>query len=191
MAPNPAMTEETLVSTSVQSPAVHREILEVNFAIKTGDWRTSIRLDNSSRATTLKTIFSSIVVTKIECELRQDTFCGTEVGELRPQGHIYVALIPTGKNTPVATGTNLGTVTSVPNKQSFPLSSDVQASRTYQFDLNGYELDLAQDPRRNQGLVLWIGNSGVIAYGTPPNPLQICSSTWRVWVECTGNSVLW
>jgi len=191
MASNPGSTEETLTPAHPVGRASHEEILEINFSVKTGTWRTVVRLDCASRVSTLKSIFSSIIVTKIQTELRQESLLGTNEGFVLPSGHIFCALIPTGKNVELSTGTSGPTVNTVPNKQSFPLSRDTQASRVYDFDLTGFELDLACDPRRNQGIVLWLGNNGV----TNPHGVKeasiIASSTWRVWVTCSGNSTLW
>jgi len=190
MATKEVGNSEAMASVTVSSPSVHKEIAEVFFGMKTGSFRGVIRLDQSSRVTTLKTIFSSIVVTKVQCEVRQSALIGTDDDDILSSGHIYVALIPTGKNTDAATGLNSTQVNIVPNKQSFPLSSDSQVSRVFDFDLTGYETDLASDPRRQQGVVLWIGNSGVGKVSTGPE-VEILRSTWRVWLECSGNSTLW
>lgn len=183
------LTEGTLPSTHAESVGSHNEIVEVFLSIRTGLFRSAVRLDTSARASTLKTIFSSIMVQRIQCEARQSTTIGSENHEINPNGNVFVALIPTGRNTEVQTGTNSATVKAIPNKQTMPLSSVLQEARTFDFDLSGFELDLACDPRRQQGLVLWIGNTGVTS--NSGTPVEIVSTTWRIWVKCSGNSTLW
>jgi len=191
MAAHAVGDSEIMRTAVVSSPAVHKEISEVYFGMKTGSYRGAINLAQASRIVTLKTVFSSIMIARIQCEVRQGSLVGSEAGDLVPGGHIYVALIPTGKNTDAATGTSSSQVNVVPNKQSFPLSTESQMTRVFDFDLAGYELDLAADPRRQQGVVLWSGNSGVSRSTSSKVELEIIHMTWRVWLECSGNSVLW
>lgn len=191
MASNPGVVEETLSPSRTVGFSSHSEIIEINFSMNTGSFRGAVRVDDCVRAKTLKTIFGSIKVDSIECEVRQETLVGPEQDDLIPSGHIFVAIIPTGKNTDVATGTTSGVILMVPNKQSFPLSAQTQTSRVFHFDITGYESDLAVEPRKQQGIVVWCGNTGVTKKPEHKANLPICTLTWRVRVSCSGNSTLW
>lgn len=183
------MSEGTL---EPQVPSqINKFLVEVNGVLRTGVYRQSFEISVAPRIQILKTLYSSVVVDKVSCEVRQDSMIGTEAGDLIPSGHIYVAIIPTGRNNDASAGTSANVVNDVKNKQSFPLSSFEQKNAVYEFDLTGFELDVAADPRRQQGPVCWLGNSGVAKAGGGNQPAPICSATWRIHVTCTGSSTLW
>jgi hypothetical protein len=182
-------SDKVIESSHVVSPGIHKEIIEVNWAVSTGTFRSALVLQQAARAKVLNTIFGSIKVEAIKCEVRQDTLVGNEDGQLLPSGHIFVGLVPTSKNTDALTGASASVVCAVPNKQSFPLSSTEQTSRVYTMDLAGYETDIACDPRRGAGLVLWLGNSGIKHIGKTTTP--VVSVTWKIWVACSGDTAIW
>jgi len=183
------MSEGTL-RPSIAEAGIHRDTFEVSMSVLTGSWRNAVRLDSVARIAAYKTMFGSIVVEKIEAEVRQDTLAGGTNSTLCPSGHIYVAIIPSGKNTDAAAGTSADVINRVRNKQTFALSSIQQNNMLFNFDLEGFEVDLAQDPRKQQGVVLWIGNSGVTVYANQAEKM-ICTATFRCTIACTGKSTLW
>jgi len=163
--------------------------IEHSMIVKSNTTRHAIRADSVASIVDYKAMFASITLTGVSCEVRQSAIVGNDEGDLYTTGHIFLAIIPTGKNTDAQSGTSAEVVHAVPRKSTFPLSSGQQSVALFNFDLNGYEVDLAQDPRRQQGPVLWVGNSGVKGRG--PKPVEICSMTWRLQVRCTGGSTLW
>jgi len=164
--------------------------IEYEMTIMTSQYRSAQRADTIPRVKLLKTLYSELTVQKVECEVRQCNLVGIEPGELDPKGHIFVALIPSNMNTDAATGNLPAIVSSVPRKQTFPLSKTNQNVNTFVMNLVGYEVDLGQDPRKGQGIVLWCGNSGVAAADDSGN-LDVCSVTWRLQVAASGVSNLW
>jgi len=159
----------------------------------TSDWRASIRADHIPKVQQLKTLFGQIELLNVHAEIRQHGLVGDELGNIASNGHIFLALIPTARNTDARAGTSATVVSGVPNKQTFPLTGEGQSVKVFNFDLQGYETDLAQDPRRGQGVVLWVGNSGVSIRDSKSSPANgvICSVTWRAEVRCSGSSNLW
>jgi len=138
---------------------------------------------------TLKEMYATIELTSLSCDVIQSTMVGDDATDLVVNGTCFLGLVPTAKDTEAASGTNAATIISVPKKHAFPLSGTDQVVRTFVFDLKGYELDLAQDPRRGQGPVLWIGNTGVGSSGT--NIAPIMTVIWKGSVTCSGSSSLW
>lgn len=176
-------------TTTVSSGATVVFDVEHTFGVETNSWRSAIRVDQVPRIRTFKTMFSSIVLTKVTCHVRQANLVNED--GLTTQGHLYFALIPSAKNSDAATGTSPSVVDGVPNKQTFPLSNVSQSVADFGFDLSGYETDLAQDPRRGQGVVLWAGNTGVQASSGSSDNMLAAVVTWRMVVECSGSSTLW
>jgi len=159
----------------------------------TSDFRASIRADHIPKVQQLKTLFSEIELLNVNAEIRQHGVIGDEPGNILSNGHIFLAVIPTARNTDARAGTSSTVVSGVPNKQAFPLTGEGQSVKVFSFDLVGYEVDLAQDPRRGQGVVLWVGNSGVSIRDLKASGTNgvICSVTWRAEVRCSGSSNLW
>jgi len=142
----------------------------------------------------LVSLFAKVELVALEAEVRQDRLIGDDPGDLKPQGHVYIGLIPTSRDTDGWTGTDADKVNAVPNKQTIPLSSVEQANRTFHFRLEGFELDLAQDPRRGAGVVCWVGNSGVQMLPFSDKKITsspVCSVTWRLVLQCSGETALW
>jgi len=171
------------------SLSVSTFMVEHTFTITTGSHRASIKFSDFPRISTLRSLFASVVLQDVAVEVRQNTLTGGDDGNLFSLGHIFVAIIPTNRDTDAASGASSQIVSNVPNKQTFPLSSTQQSNEVFQFNLDGYELDLAQDPRRGAGPVAWIGNSGVSYAGKTAKP--ICTSTWRIKVACSGSTPIW
>jgi len=163
--------------------------VEHTFGIETLNWRNALRVDQVPRIKVFKTMFSSIRLTSVECHVRQANLVSDE--GLTSTGHLYFALIPTAKNSDASTGTSPSVVDGVPNKQTFALSGTSQSVANFSFDLSGYETDLAQDPRRGQGVVLWAGNTGVQASSGSSDNILAAVATWKFVVECSGSSTLW
>jgi len=163
--------------------------VEHTVTLITGLHRHSIKFSDFPRVSTLKSLFSSVALQDVVAEVRQDTFVSSSDGFIAVNGHIFIAIIPTTKDTDSASGATSVIVSSVPNKQTFPLHESSQGNEIFKFNLTGYELDLAQDPRRGAGPVAWLGNSGVTKVGTAHKP--ICSVTWRIKVVCSGATPLW
>lgn len=181
--------EGTLAPKIDAVPEKFKRTVEVAWTMRTGVFRSSQLLQNNLKVVNLKTMFGEILIRKVSCELRQDAMIGDSDGDIQSTGHVYCALIPSSKNTDTAVGTSANVVNSVPNKQAFPLSAQSQCNQVFNFDLEGYELDLAQDPRKGQGVCLYLGNSGIVSMGS--SEVNLCSVTWRVELECTGSSTLW
>lgn len=161
--------------------------VEYTHSLQTGKFRTSIKFSDFPRVSTLRSLFASVKITSIVAEVRQDSDvsdAGLVLG-----GHVFVAVIPTCKDSDAMTGASSLIVSSVPNKQTFPLSSASQSNAIFNFNLNGYEIDLAQDPRRGAGPVAWLGNSGITKGGA--NHINICTVTWRITVDCSGHTPAW
>lgn len=184
------MAEGTLDPT-VDSLSVSTFVVEHSLTHTTGTRRSALKFSEFPRISTLKTLFASVKMTHVVAELRQSTNVGSEDGELHLGGHIYIAIIPTSRDTDAATGGTDVVVQNVPNKQTFPLSSSQQSNEIFNFKLDGYELDLAQDPRRGAGPVAWVGNSGVSKVGKVTGQLPICVITWRITVQCSGVTPVW
>jgi len=169
--------------------------VEYSSTLATGAWRKAVKVSEFPRIATLRNYFASVVVQRITAEVRQDTLAGTDTGCISTRGHIYVALIPTLRNTDAESGSTREIVNNVPNKMTFPISTAAQANETFEFNLTGFELDLAQDPRRGAGIVAWIGNSGITTIrdreDTDKSTLPIATVTWRIQIECTGTTSLW
>jgi len=181
--------EDGTLSTSLASPGVGEFDIEHSFSLTTGVWRAAFPLSESSQVKTLRCLFAAVELISLSAEIRQDSLAGEGESEIVPSGHVYVALIPSQFNTDVMTGANAQTVNSVQNKQTFPLSGNEQNNKVFRPSLEGYELDLAQDPRRGAGPVAWLGNSGVRHAGKSNR--TICTATWSMKVRCSGKSALW
>jgi len=182
------MSEGTDVVT-VSTPDAGEFDVEHTFGIHTGQWRAAMPFSEAAKVRFLRTLFAEVLLISLTAEVRQDNLIGTDPGDIQPKGHIYVGIIPSNMNTDANTGSAKGVVDSVPNKQTFPLSGDVQNNMIFKPNLLGYELDLAQDPRRGAGPVGWIGNSGVKKVGT--DHVSVCTITWKMRVKCSGRSPLW
>jgi len=182
------MSDGTLMPTAPVL-SVSTFIVEHSFMFETGKHRLGVKFSDFPKISTLKSLFASVVVTNVVAEIRQNTMASGEDGFLNPSGHIFVGLIPTNRDSEAFSGSTALIVCSVPNKQTFPLSSTTQSNEVFNFNLNGYELDLAQDPRRGAGPVAWLGNSGVKSAGKVVLP--ICTVTWRISVDCAGTTPLW
>jgi len=163
--------------------------VEYTVVIKTGSYRHSIKFSDFPRVSVLKSLFASVVLRSVVCEVRQMADVGTEDGDVITDGHLFVAIIPTLKDTDSFSGAAQQIVINVPNKQTFPLSSSEQANRVFHFNLNGYEMDLAQEPRRGAAPVACVGNSGITKAGNAH--VNIASITWKITVACQGNTPLW
>lgn len=171
---------------------ISTSVFDVEFSqtMMTGTYRSSCKFSDFPRISTLRSLFASVIVQRVVAEARQDTLASDDQeGMVSPSGHIYIAIIPTIKDTDSATGSTGVIVNNVPSKQTFPLASNVQSNVTFSFNLTGFEVDLAQDPRRGAGPVAWIGNSGVKRNGKIEVP--ICTVTWRISVACSGPTPLW
>jgi len=183
------MSEGTL-QPSTDSIQTSNFDVEYSSTLTTAHKRLSTKLSDFPRIITLKTLFASVKVVSINAEIRQDTMLSSSDGYISASGHIYVAIIPTVKDTDSSSGSTTAIMNNVPNKQTFPLSEMTQMNSVFHFNLNGYELDLAQDPRRGAGPVAWLGNSGVTRSGKGEH-VQICTVTWRLTVACSGATPLW
>lgn len=139
---------------------------------------------------TLKKMYSRIELIEVKCDVTQATLAGNVKTTLNLGGSLFVGMIPSGKDTDIDSGTNTTTIVTVPRKKIMPLSTTEQSTREFTMDLSGYELDLAQDPRRNQGPVFWVGNSGVGIY-SGSEALPIVAIMWRGKLKCSGSSTLW
>lgn len=164
--------------------------IEYTCTLSTGAFRSALKFSDFPRISLLRTLYASVVISNVVAEIRQNTDVGSDDGQLQTAGHIYVAVIPTSKDTDAATGGSSVIVANVPNKQTFPLSSMTQSNEIFKFNLSGFELDLAQDPRRGAGPVAWLGNSGVRKVGAGAAVL-ICTVTWRATVTCQGQTPVW
>jgi len=164
--------------------------VEHTLSIKTGQHRVSLKLSDFAQIYVLRSLFASVVVTEVTAEARQAADVHTDPGTLRPTGHVFLAMIPSRKDTDADTGTSRDVVIKVPNKQTFPLSSNEQKNSVFNFNLLGFEVDLAQDPRRGAGPVAWIGNSGITT-ATGGVAVSIATVTWRIRVSCSGSTALW
>jgi len=163
---------------------------EHSLVMPTGIYRAAMAFNLMPDVVNLKKIFSEVVISNVRAELRQDALIGTETGDIAAHGRIYVAVIPSGKNTDAASGKDAGTIMQVRRKQAFPLSSTAQENRVYSFGLTGFEVDLAQDARRQQAPVAWIGNTGIVA-ATKGETFSICSVTWYFDCTCSGVAANW
>lgn len=182
------MSEGTLQPTTDK---ISTSVFDVEYSssLVSGTARQAIKLSDFPKVSTLKSLYASVVVNSVEAEVRQDTLLGDEENAAFTRGHVFVAIIPTVKDTDSASGSTKAIINNVPNKQTFPLSSTIQNNCVFHFNLNGYELDLAQDPRRGAGPVAWIGNSGIVKRGE--KEVQVCTVTWRLKVACSGTTPLW
>jgi len=183
------MASNDTMQAKPDSPGVNVFVIEFQMLISTGTWRSTMRIDRMPKIRTMKTMFSIIELTKVSCEVRQNSLIGDGDDNVTPDGHIFVALIPTARDADSFSGNDAATVSNVPAKSTFPLHGQAQNNHVFNFDLSGYELDLGQDPRRGQGPVFWCGNTGV-ASNVAGAVLGICSITWRIEVQCSGISVL-
>jgi len=182
------MNEETL-SSGLANPGQSTFIVEHTFSIGTGQTRASIALSQCPKMKNLKSLFAKVELTALEVEVRQDSLAGDGESELALKGHVYVAIIPTLMDTDVLSGSSKAVIDGIPFKQTFPLAVTHQSNVVFRPSLRGYELDLAQDPRRNAGPVAWMGNSGVKPGGKVH--MNICTATWRMTLSCSGESPLW
>lgn len=184
------MSDGTL-KPEVDSP--NPSVFEIEFSNDIGhlEWRKAVRLSDFPRVSTLKKMYASIKVLEVKAEARQCVLLGDETYDIQPSGHIFLAIIPSVFDTDSATGATRQTVANVPNKQNFPMSGNGQNLQTFNFKLDGYELDLAQDPRRGAAPVAWIGNTGFQVGKTKSGGINLVSVTWRLKVEVSGNTPLW
>lgn len=163
---------------------------EHSMVMPTGTYRAALAFNLMSDVVNMRRIFSEVVISNVRAEVRQDALIGTDSGDISAHGRIYVAVIPSGKNTDAASGKDAGIVMQVRRKQAFPLSSVMQENKVFGFELSGFEIDLAQDPRRQQGPVAWIGNTGIIA-ASKGEQFSICSVTWYFDCLCSGVAANW
>jgi len=169
---------------------------EYPIALYTGEPRVVKDVAEIPDITNLKKQFATVTLSSLEVDVYQTTFVGNSTSTLHCAGTVFVGLIPTGKNTNAETGQNTSTILNVPRKHAVPLSSTEQTVKTFKFNLTGYELDLAQDPRRQQGPVIWIANTGVGKYSSSDKAkvtpeLTICHLIFKYSVACQGVSTLW
>jgi hypothetical protein len=185
------MSEGTL-QPEVDSPSA--SVFEIEFSndIAHSDFRKAVKLSDFPRVSTLKKMFASIKVIKVTAEARQCVLLGDDTLDVQSTGHIFLAIIPSVFDTDNQTGGTPQTVANVPNKQNFPLSSGGQNVQTFSFKLDGYELDLAQDPRRGAAPVAWIGNTGFTVSKVQKGiKVPLATITWRLEVEVSGTTPLW
>lgn len=185
------MSEGTL---QPESDSPSPSVFEIEFSNDIGhkDFRKAVRLSDFPRISTLKKMFASIKVLKISAEARQSVLLGDDALDVQPSGHLFLAIIPSVFDTDNATGGTRQVVANVPNKQNFPLSGNGQNLQTFDFKLDGYELDLAQDPRRGAAPVAWIGNTGfLVGKADKGVNVTLASITWRLKVEVSGTTPLW
>jgi len=183
--------DESAVHVQVQSARNFVVIpCEHSIPMSTGSYRAALAFNLMPDVVALKKSFSEIIVTNVRAEVRQDSLLGTDSLDVTSSGRVFVAVIPSGKNTDAASGTNASTVMSVRRKRVFPLSSTIQESKEYKFNLTGFETDVAQDPRRQQGLVAWLGNTGITA-AVKGETFVFVSVTWFFDCECTGIAAIW
>jgi len=180
---------ENTISTGLLDPGSTTFVVEHGFNITTGAFRAAIPLAQCAKVKILRTLFAMVELVDLEVEVRQDAMIGDAENDFVPKGHIYIAVIPTIMDTDAASGASKATVDSIPFKQTFPLSAMHQNNIIFRPSLIGYELDLAQDPRRGAGPVAWMGNSGVRAVGK--SSVNVCTSTWKMTFKCSGASPLW
>lgn len=180
------MSEGTLSPATEQLQVSHFNV-EFTHSLLTGRWRSSTKFSDFPRIATLRSLFACVKLEDVVAEVRQDSDVSSE--GVVCKGHIFIAIIPTCKDSDAATGATALVVSNVPNKQTFPLSSMQQNNSIFHFNLSGFEVDLAQDPRRGAGPVAWIGNSGVAKASDEQMP--ICTVTWRIRVACSGNTPNW
>lgn len=169
--------------------------LEVEFLLQlnTQTRREFEVLSEVPAVVSLRKIFASVLLKKVTVAAFQNTLVATFPDQpgLKADGHAFFGLIPTAKNTEAASGTNGAVVYSVPRKVVCPLSSTVQGTVVQTLSLEGYELDLAQDPRRKQGPVAWVAHTGVTTNVKGAASTAIITTTWTITVECSGEAVLW
>jgi len=180
-------------STFQQTPAASPPVVvscEHSMSISTGAYRAALAFNLMSDVIQLKKMFSEVIVSNVRVEIRQSALLGQDSGNLMALGRVFAAIIPSGKNTDSSSGTNSATVMAVRRKQAFPLSSVTQENQVLSFDLTGFEVDVAQDPRRQQGLVAWLGNTGVKA-ALKEQTFEICSATWYFDCTCSGVAASW
>jgi len=179
------------VEPSLGGGATRTEKVEHHMVFTTGLHRSAMRVDMIEKVLLLRSMFSSVVVLSVRAEVRQNALIGGDADEVIPTGHLYVALIPTMKDTESSSGTDGMIILKVPRKQTFALSSVTQNNQVFDFSLEGYETDVAQDPRRGQGVVLWVGNSGINRHKGAGPHFPICTITWYIDLACSGVSTLW
>lgn len=180
-------------STYVQAQPARNNVVmpcEHSMQLNTGAFRAALAFNLMPDVVALKRNFSEVVITNVRAEVRQEHMVGNDSGQVFASGRVFVAVIPSGKNTDAASGTNGGVVMSVRRKQAFPLSSTVQENKVYAFDLLGFETDVAQDPRRQQGPVAWLGNTGIAA-ATKGETFPFVSVTWYFDCICSGIAASW
>jgi len=178
------------MTTAIPEPGQSEFDVEHTFSVNTAQWRSTMPLAQTAKIKLLRSMFAKVELIGLEVEVRQNVIVGEGSDSIIPKGHIYVALIPSLMDTDAASGASKATVDSIPFKQTFPLSTMSQANMIFKPNLSGYELDLAQDPRRGAGPIAWLGNSGV---RKPESKTfaDVCISTWRMRVRCSGVSPLW
>jgi len=156
----------------------------------TGEKRWSKKLSTIPIVQTLKQMYASVELVELACDVVQATLGGSVKSTLHLGGVVFVGLIPSGKDTEVDSGTNTATVMGVPRKHPIQISTTEQTVKSFVLDLKGYEVDLAQDPRRQQGPVFWIGNTGVGTFAGA-EPLPIINVIWKGKFRASGASSLW
>lgn len=163
---------------------------EHSMQMNTGAFRAALAFNLMPDVVILKRNFSEIIISNVRAEVRQENMIGSDSGDVFANGRVFVAIIPSGKNTDAASGTNGGVVMSVRRKQAFPLSSTTQENKVFSFDLSGFEIDVAQDPRRQQGPVAWLGNTGITA-AIKGETFPFVSVTWYFDCICSGIAASW
>jgi len=179
----------TYVAAPVSSGS-HIQQCEHTMTMDTGLFRAALAFNLMADVVQLKKMFSEVIISDVHAEVRQDALLGQADGFVLPTGRIFVAVIPSGKNTDAQSGSSAAGVLGVRRKQAFPLSVNTQENVAMSFNLVGFETDLAQDPRRQQGPVAWIGNTGIRAY-TKGQVFPVCSVTWYFKCTCTGVAAIW
>lgn len=182
------MSDSSLVNTSSGAVTViHREFTET---LDTGDTYRAQRLSQLASIETLKTIYASIKLTAVSVVVQQ-VWQATDAadGPVRPSGQVFFTLIPSGKNNNASVGATPELILGVKRKVPLPLSGNKQVVVNAAFDLKGYELDLAQDPRRQASPCTWIAHTGIEGVGDEDQ--DICTANWKFTVECSGESVSW
>lgn len=182
------MSDSLSVSTSSGATTrVHREFTET---LDTGDTYLTTRLSELSDVEVLKTIYASVKLTSVSVTVQQVwQATDADTGPVRPSGQVFFTLIPSGKNTNADVGATPQVILDVKRKVPLPLSGNKQVVVNSTFDLKGYELDLAQDPRRQASPCTWIAHTGV--EGTGDVDQDICTANWKYTLECSGESVSW
>lgn len=139
----------------------------------------------------LRSIYASVELKTVRCVATQATLATTDTEQvgLILSGNVWFGLVPTGRNSEIHSGGKTTTILDVRRKELLPLSSTAQNTVEKAISLEGYETDLAADPRRQQGPVFWATHTGIRAVGK--EVLDVCHLHWTVVLECSGKSTLW